>query len=175
MILRDLDLLKEVDEKAILPDDLQNRLEHGLIINFSISTLDEKLARILEPGAPQPEKRLETMSKCEKKGFLTGISYIPLLPYISDSEEELGVMVKTAKDYGAKFIFAGALTLFGDKQGDCKTLYYEFLKKYYPELLSRYRALYRIFPQPAKEYQEIIEKRARELCERYDVKYKLIT
>jgi DNA repair photolyase len=122
LVLRDLDLLKEIDKNAVLPSDLKPKLKHGVIISFSISTLDEKLAKILEPGAPAPRERLETMKKCKEEGFLTGVCYIPVLPFISDTEEQLDKMIKTAKDYGADYVLVGALTLFGNGPADCKTL-----------------------------------------------------
>lgn len=78
-------------------------------------------AKILEPGAPKPKERLEMMQKCKEEGFLTGICFIPVLPFLSDSEEELDEMIRTAKDYGADFCLVRALTLFGNKESDCKT------------------------------------------------------
>ena|GEM_PF-6568964 len=104
LILRDLDLLKEIDRNAILPEDLKPKLKHGTIISFSISTLDKELAKILEPGAPSPEERLEIMEKCKEEGFFTGICFTPVLPFLSDSEEQLEKTIKTAKEYGADFI-----------------------------------------------------------------------
>ena len=89
LVLRDLDLLKEIDKNAILPMDLKPKLKHGVIISFSISTLDEKLAKILEPGAPKPIERLEAMKRCKERGFFTGICFIPVLPFLSDSEEQV--------------------------------------------------------------------------------------
>ena len=174
LILRDLDLLREIGEKAILPDDLKNKLNKGVIINFSLSTLNEKLAKILEPGAPKPKERLETMQKCKEEGFFTGISYIPVLPYLSDSEVELDNMMKTAKDYGADFVFVGGLTLFGKGPTDCKTLYYKFLEKHYPELVPKYKSLYRIFFAPSKEYQRELEKRSIEICKKCKIKYRIL-
>jgi DNA repair photolyase len=56
LVLRDLDLLKEIDKNATLPSDLKSKLEHGAIISFSISTLDEKLAKILEGGRLHQKK-----------------------------------------------------------------------------------------------------------------------
>lgn len=97
LVLRDLDLLKEIRWKAILPDDLKPKLKCGAIISFSISTLNEKLAKILEPGAPNPTERLETMQKCKENGFLTGVCFIPVLPFLSDSEENLEETIKTVK------------------------------------------------------------------------------
>lgn len=72
LVLRDLDLLKRIDEDAILPEDLKPKLGRGAIISFSLSTLDEKLARIFESGAPTPKERLETMKRCREEGFLAG-------------------------------------------------------------------------------------------------------
>jgi DNA repair photolyase len=174
LVLRDLDLLKEIDRSAILPLDLRPKLKHKVIISFSISTLGEKLARILEPGAPSPKERLETMKKCREEGFFTGVCYIPVLPFISDIEEKLDEMIKAAKEYGANYVFVGTLTLFGDGSTDCKTLYFRFLERYFPELLTRYKSLYRFFSEPPKEYQKELEERAKRLCEKHRVKYKIL-
>jgi DNA repair photolyase len=174
LVLRDLDLLKEIDKNAIPPLDLISKLKHKAIISFSISTLDEKLARILEPGAPLPKERLETMKKCREEGFFTGVCYIPVLPFISDTEEKLDEMIKAAKEYGASYVFVGALTLFGDGPTDCKTLYFRFLEKYFPELLTKYENLFKKSFEPPKEYQKELEERAKRLCEKYRVKYKIL-
>ncbi len=119
LVLRDLDWLKEIDKNAILPEDLKNKLKRGAIVNFSISTLDEKLAKLLEPGAPSPVERLEAMQQIKEEGLMAGVSYIPVLPFLSDSEEKLDEMIRKAKNYGADFIFVGSLTLFGKGHADC--------------------------------------------------------
>lgn len=173
LILRDLDLLEEIDKNAILPNDLSNKLNRGAIVTFSISTLDENLAKMLEPGAPSPQHRLETMKKCKEKGFFTGIAFIPVLPFLSDSEKDIDEMIKTAKDYGVDYVFVGALTLFGNKPTDCKTLYYKFLEKHFPTLIPKYKSLFRVFFQPPKEYQKELEERTKRLCEKYGVKNRI--
>jgi DNA repair photolyase len=174
LILRDLDLLQEIDKVAILPKDLREKLKRGVIISFSFSTLEEKLAKILEPGAPIPKERLKTMQKCKEAGFLTGAAFIPVLPYLSDSEEKLDEMIKTAKEYGADFVFVGALTLFGETPVDCKTLYYKFLESYYPEFIPKYKSLFRIFSMPSKEYQRKLEEKSIKICKKYKIRYKII-
>lgn len=174
LVLRDFDILKEIDKKAILPADLKPELKHGVIISFSISTLDEKLAKILEPGAPKPIERLETMKRCKEEGFFTGVCFIPVLPFLSDSEVQLDKTIRTVKQHGADFIFVGSLTLFGKDPVDCKILYYKFLEKYYPELVSKYKSLYRIFFAPSKEYQKELEEKSKRLCEKYGIKNRII-
>jgi len=171
LILRDFDLLSEIDKNAILPKDLQGKLKHGALITVSLSTLDENIARIFEPNAPKPKERLDVIQKAKEEGLYTGIAYIPVLPFISDSNEQLDEMIKTAKEYGADYVFVGALTLYGIG----KKLYYNILEKHFPELVSKYRKLYRIFNQPSVKYQSTLEKRTRELCKKYKVKYRILS
>jgi len=73
MLTRDIDILKGINEVAILPSEFEDKLDCGVIISFSFSTLNEEIARILEPGAPSPIKRLETMKEFNDAGFKTGI------------------------------------------------------------------------------------------------------
>jgi len=168
LILRDLDLLKEIDNKAILPDDLR-WLKHGVLVTLSISSLDDKVAKIFEPGAPKPRERLNVLYRVREEGLHAGIAYIPVLPFISDSTENLEEMIRTAKEYNADYVFVGALTLYGFG----KKLYYKVLEKYFPSLLPKYRKLFKIFNQPSREYQLKLGRKARKLCEKYNVKYML--
>jgi len=170
LVLRDLDMLKEIDEKAILPEDLKPKLKHGTIISFSLSTLDEKLAKIFEPGAPLPKERLEAVKKCKEQGFLVGVNYIPVLPFLSDSDNQLDEMIAAAKDYAADFALIGGLTLFGEG----KRLYYRVLERRFPELVPKYKSLFRIFPMPSKEYQGELEEKSTELCQKHGIKYGIL-
>jgi DNA repair photolyase len=95
------------------------------------------LARILEPGAPAPKERLETMKKCREEGFLTGVCYIPVLPFISDREEQLDEMIKVAKEHGANYVLVDALTLFGNGPADCKTPLLQIPGKIFPRACTK--------------------------------------
>ncbi|MBN1762124.1 MAG: radical SAM protein [Methanomicrobia archaeon] len=174
LVLRDLDMLEKIDASAILPEDLQQKLNRGTIISFSFSTLDEHLAKLFEPGAPTPQARLETLRTCKEAGFLVGVNFIPVLPFLSDSEEQLEAMIRTAKDYGAEFVLVGGLTLFGTEPTDSKTRYYKVLEKHFPELVPNYKSLFRIFYAPPKEYQNELEQRSKRLCERCGIRYGII-
>ena len=175
LLLRDLDLLSKIDEKAVLPVDLRSKLKHGVIISFSLSTLDKRLAEILEPGAPKPRERLEALLKCREEGFQAGVCYIPVLPYLSDGNEQLEEMIVTARDYGADYCMVGALTLYGRGPSDSKTLYYNFLRKEHPDLIVKYESLYGGSFQPRMEYQRRLEDRAKRICLKHGVKYRIVT
>ena len=174
LVLRDLDILKEIDRNAILPVDLQQSLKRGVIISFSFSTLDEKLTKIFEPSAPKPKERLDTMRRCKEEGFLVGANFIPILPFLSDSDKQIEEMIKTAKYYGANFVLIGGLTLFGKGPQDCKTLYYKALEKRFPELVPKYKSLFRIFFAPPKEYQKGLEEKSKSICRKFRIKYGII-
>ena len=59
LILRDLDLLKEIGRN------------NKLFVNLTITTMNDELARILEPRAPRPDLRMETVHKLNQSGIAT--------------------------------------------------------------------------------------------------------
>ena len=170
LIQRDFDLLKKIDEAAILPEDLKQNPGRGVIISFSFSTLDEKLARQIESGAPSPQKRLETLKLCCDNGFLSGVNAMPLLPFITDTDEELERLVAAVKQYGANYILIAGLTLFGNDERDSKQLVFKFLRNHYPDLIEKYEKMYGSVYYPSWQYQQQLKKRADALCEKYKIK-----
>ncbi|KAF0138563.1 MAG: radical SAM domain-containing protein, partial [Stygiobacter sp.] len=63
LLFRDLDLLHEIDKQAIIPDDLKNRINRGVILASSFCTLDNEIARRFEPNAAPPMERMEMLGK----------------------------------------------------------------------------------------------------------------
>jgi DNA repair photolyase len=170
LIKRDFDLLQEIDANAILPEDLKQHPARGVIISFSFSTLDEKLAKQIEPGAPAPQKRLEALKACSDKGFLCGVNAMPLLPFITDTDEELERTVVAAKQNGANYILIAGLTLFGNDERDSKQLVFRFLRNHYPHLSEKYEKMYGPVSYPSWQYQQELKKRADTICEKYKIK-----
>jgi DNA repair photolyase len=175
IIKRDFDLLKEIDKQAIVPDDLRGNLDYGLILSVSLSTLDEKLAGILEPAAAKPAERLELLAECKRHGFLAGVNAIPLLPFISDTEEELEKIISQSAKHQADFLLAGSLCLFGNGKADSRTLYYRFLEKNHSHLIPRYTALYGSGQFPPKSYQQVLSDKAATLCVKYGIRNRILS
>jgi len=173
LVRRDTDLLQLIDSSATLPEDLRKSPGRGTIVMVSISTLDERVAKALEPGAPSPGERLETVSHCSAHGLLAGVAFIPVLPFISDSDAHLDEMIRRAKESGAHFVFVGGLTLFGSQSADSRTRYYRFLSTHYPDLVVDYDRWYHDSTAPPRQYQNRLETRARKLCQQYDILYGL--
>jgi DNA repair photolyase len=174
LIIRDLPLLKEIDKTAILPADLKEKLKRGVIFSVSISTLDEKISDMLEPGAALPLLRMELIRTLKQEGFLVGVNAIPLLPFISDTEDEMEKIIATAKEYQADYILTGGLTLFGSGAADSKTLFYKFLERYDPSLLPKYQQLYGANFYTPFSYQEKLKERANKLCKKYFIRNSIL-
>jgi len=170
LILRDLDILKRIGEKAVIPDQFQDKTDTGVVLSFSFSTTDEHLARIFEPGAPSPQERLETMKQCKEEGFTVGAIFMPLLPFLSDREEHLDEMIRKVKESGADFVMASGLTLFGEGPQDCKTRYYEVLEEHFPELVPKTRAIFGNSFAPSRKYQNELHQRFVRLCQKYQIR-----
>ena len=173
-IKRDIALLKEIDKHAVLPPDLKDTLNRGVILSVSISTMDETIAGMLEPGTATPSERLWLVKELSELGFLTGVNAIPSLPFISDTEEELEKTIAAAREHNAHYILVGGLTLFGTGAADSKTLFYKFLERYKPELISKYNDLYRDKFYTPRYYQDKLKERADKLCRKYNIRNRIV-
>ncbi|NOV15347.1 PA0069 family radical SAM protein [Ensifer adhaerens] len=76
MVTRDIDLLAPMAEKGLAR------------VGISVTTLDRKLARTMEPRASTPSKRLEAMRALTEAGIPTGVLVSPIIPALSDHEIE---------------------------------------------------------------------------------------
>jgi DNA repair photolyase len=174
LISRDIQLLKEIDKAAILPEDLKDKMKNGVILSVSISTLDEKISHMLEPGAAVPLKRLELMKQLKEEGLLAGVNAIPVLPFISDTAESLEQIVSTVKQYGADYILIGGLTLSGNDTADSKTLFYKFLQRYDASLLPKYQQLYGPNFYTPFSYQDQLKEKSTRICKKYNIRNSIL-
>jgi DNA repair photolyase len=174
LITRDIDLLKAIDKAAILPEDLQRKLHIFLILSIYISTMDETISNGLEPGALLPLERLQLLQQLKQEDFLVGVNAIPVLPFISDTDEELEKIISAAKHHQADYVLVGGLTLFGNEKADSKTLYYKFLNRYQPQLIKRYDELYSGNFYAPFQYQNNLKQRADMLCGKYNIRSSIL-
>jgi DNA repair photolyase len=127
LLLRDLPIMKQIAE----------RTEFGAAL--SIPTLDEKAWRATEPHTPNPNARIEAVAELARAGIRTGVLIAPLMPGINDAPDQVTRIVERVTDAGAAYVSGIALHL----RGDVKGLFFEWLEQHRPDLLPRYRGLYR--------------------------------
>ncbi len=76
MVLRDMDILAPMAEKGLAS------------VAISVTTLDRQLSRTLEPRAPAPEKRLQTIEQLSRSGIPATVFASPMIPFLNDAELE---------------------------------------------------------------------------------------
>ena len=135
LILRDLDIL--------------SKMAKHVIVNFTITTLNENIRRKIEPRAPSTEKRFDAIKQLSDAGISVGILFMPIFPYLTDDPGDMDGVVKTAIDCGAKEIIPGVL----DLRASCRDRILSFIGKEFPDLLPKYLALYKKTRAP-EEYTE---------------------
>jgi pyruvate-formate lyase-activating enzyme len=91
-ILQDMELLKKFAQR--------DRIR----VTFTILTVDEELSSRLEEEAPPPGRRFKALKKLNEAGIPAGIAVIPIIPDINDSDTDLTVLVKNAKQSGAGWL-----------------------------------------------------------------------
>tara|TARA_B100000378_G_scaffold254325_1_gene230752 strand:- start:178 stop:921 length:744 start_codon:yes stop_codon:yes gene_type:complete len=173
-VLRDLDLLERIGREALLPTDLEDKLPGGCIITFSFSTLDTKVGARFEPGATDPPTRLETLRKVREAGFHSGVSLMPLLPYISDTAEHLEWMYRSFQEVGAAYLLPATLSLFGEGRSDSKTLVLRTVERYYPHLKDKYQRFFSHSGGMPAYYRKAFEAKTRELGLQYGLSGSII-
>ena len=145
LVLRDIDYMKEYKKVRI---------------TISISTMDNKISKIIEPNAPTPDKRLEVVKRLSETGIKTGVAIMPILPFITDKDVDR--IVSKAKDNRASYIIYEYLEL----RGDNKDRFISFIDGHFPDVGRAYRELYRDGYKP-KGYS--IDENIRNLCKRYRI------
>ena len=126
LVLRDLELYKEVAERA------------EVSVNLSVPTLDEKAWRATEPHTPHPRARLAAVAELSRDGISSGVLVAPLMPGINDAPEQVEQIVELAREAGASFVGSASLHL----RGEVRDVFFGWLDAKRPDLIPRYQQLY---------------------------------
>ena len=153
IVMRDIDVLQEAAQRA------------EVHISVSIPTLDMDVWRKTEPGTAPPHQRLKAIRRLTDAGIRAGVAIAPVLPGISDSPEQLEAVVRGAREAGATGVWANVLHL----RNGTREHFLGHLARDWPELLPRYREMYRTDAYLSDEAKAPILNRVAELKAAYDV------
>lgn len=153
LLLRDIDLIKELSSLTFVN------------IAATITTMDETLASIVEPGAVSPARRATMLKRMKEETQAScGIHISPIMPYLNDDEASFTALLKTANLVGVDYVMSGMLNLIGDTRKS----YFQMLHQHFPDLVKPYMQLYpngRI--QPA--YKQSVYSRYIPLVKQYHI------
>jgi DNA repair photolyase len=145
-VLRDLDLLKEINEK--------NRLT----VSWSVNSLDEGFCEAMD-DAVSIERRLAAMKKVYDAGIRTVCFISPVFPGLTDIE----AIIDRAKDQ-CDLVWLENLNL----RGGFKKTIMDYIEAEHPELLPLY---HQIYTKKDRSYFENLEKKAEEIAKKYDCRF----
>lgn len=138
---------------------------------FTITSMDPDIVNFLEPHSSPSEERLRVINVIhnKSKNIVVGINYMPIVPFLEDSDEMMNEIIKKVKEHGGNYVlFAPGLTL-RDTQG---MFFKSKLRAKYPELVDKFNDLV----GNHKKYEKyLIEKNKilLELCKKYQIEFRL--
>lgn len=118
-------------------------------VGISLAMTDEKLSEAIEPGTPGPRARLKLVTRLREAGLPCGVMAMPILPWLSDSDEALDHLFSSLAQAGATGVTAGALYL---KPGT-REWFMKWIAAHHPELAGKYGRLYASGSYASKEYR----------------------
>jgi DNA repair photolyase len=154
LIVRDVDVLARLASRA------------SLAVTFSVPTIDQEIWRRTEPGTAPPRQRLRALRVLVDAGIEANVGMAPILPGLSDKPELLADVVRAAREAGATGVWANLLHL----QPGTKEHFLAALERDWPELLPRYKELYRRSGYLAKADSEPTREAVRELVRAHGIR-----
>ncbi len=137
LVLRDFDLIEEL-----------SRLTY-VNVAATITTVNEDLRKVLEPCSAPSSARLAMLKEFDKTNASTGLHLMPIIPLLTDSEDNLDLLMSAAADSNVDYLLPGVLYL----RGLTRKVFMQFIADHFPELSEPYQQLY-VKGGANREYKE---------------------
>ncbi|NBJ64376.1 radical SAM protein [bacterium c-19] len=157
LIVRDIDYLQRIHQNA------------DMILKLTITAYDDALSQKIEPGVCVSSERFKALKALSAQGFFTGVVLSPILPFLTDTDENIKAIIHAAYENGASFVYTiGGVTL-RENQRD---YYYEQLDRLFPGLRNKYQNSYGNRYLCMSKNRELIKVFQAE-CEKYGLLYRM--
>ncbi len=152
-VLRVIDTLAEINEVYAS-------------ISFTVTTADDALAAKVEPFASRPSARFAAMRALADRGIQTGVTLMPVLPFIEDTPENITAIIEQAAANGASYVIPSMGMTLRDRQ---RAYYYDKLNELFPGLRQKYERRFGDRYSCAANNAEQLYKLFYVLCDRYGI------
>lgn len=158
LVVRDIDLFRRI------------RDNHSAIVKLTITAADDALAGKIEPRASTSTERFGALRQLAGAGLYCGVLMTPILPYITDFEENLVEIVRKTAEAGGKFVFS----MYGvTLRANQRQYYFDRLDERFPGLSARYKRNYGgDYYCPAPRHAELREL-MRKTCREYGLVWRM--
>lgn len=157
-ILRDADLLEEINRKA------------KCVVQITLTTWDSQLCRIIEPNVCDTQRRVEVLEAMRERNIPTVVWLTPILPFINDTEENIRAILEACAQTHVKGVicFDMGLTL---RDGD-REYYYTALDRHFPGLKERYIRTYGSSYEVPSPHRKQLMELFRSFCREHGILYR---
>jgi DNA repair photolyase len=152
LILRDFELIKEIANITTVD------------IATSISSFDESICKVMELGASSALERIGMLSKFSGICRSTTLGFMPIIPLLSDADENLETVFRLAKEYGIDYVVSSFLFL----RGEIKPKFFALIKLHFPEIYPEFSKLYPTVTVN-KTYEQKINLEIEKLRQKYNL------
>jgi DNA repair photolyase len=94
--------------------ELHRQYRHNCFVVWSVTTCNEKIRRIVEPGTPPASRIFKVIKKFSEAGLCCGVNIDPIMPLVTDNEQDLDGLVKACRESGVRHVFGAPLRLRTD-------------------------------------------------------------
>jgi DNA repair photolyase len=127
LVIRDIDIIKSINKQMYAN------------VAFSITLINDDIRKIFEPNSSSSSSRFLALRKIRSEGIHGGVMFMPIIPGIGNSEENMKKIISESKEMGAEFILPSGMTL---KPGKNKQEMLNTIQTYFPSLIPLYTDLY---------------------------------
>lgn len=152
LVERDIDLLSEINRATFCG------------VALTITTLDDKLRRIVEPYATSVMRRIRVLDKLKRSGIKTGIHVLPIIKYLTDSPRSISRIVELASEVDADYFIYGGMNISSPLM---RKSFLDMLRKYNPAIYFKYKCEIKSGTLYNKEYLEKLTRTVEKEKHRY--------
>lgn len=140
------------------------RREAGAMAAFTVTTMDESTAALIEPGSARPSQRMAAVGEMKKAGLICGVHMMPVIPMLTGSKQGMEAVFAAARDARADYVLSGGLNL----KGATRCGFFEAVRQLFPSQYAELMALY----ADRAAWREA-QRKAHETIQDLRVKYKM--
>ena len=151
LLLRDIELINALSQVA------------EVTIAATITTMDENVRKKIESGAVSSLRRFEMLRRLKKEtNAIIGVHLMPIIPYISDTRQNLEEIYRQAAQYNVDYILPGIMYL----RGPTRKVFFEQTKSLFPQQYEKLKKMY-AYKNDRNAYKTILYKYIGELRKKY--------